>query len=186
MFNWTTTTLINEMPFVNDAEKAQGKLRIGKHLFEKRWVESIRKAEGHDYELCEVTLDMNKVATAVAGAQVARLYIYVGLGNINFPVLLNRQRNSKEKRCDSMNSVQIWRKKQKKAERPRITLRPRPDQEPAIPNANRSIRQDRAEKRHNLTGHSSPKGYGINVFTWSVLDVFAVKCEQFSISHCHY
>ena len=38
-------------------------------------------------------------------------------------------------------------KKAKKAERPRITLRPRPDQEPAIPNANRSIRQDRAEKK---------------------------------------
>lgn len=79
MFNWTTTTLINEIPFVNDSEKAKGRVRIGKHLFEKRWVESIRKAEGHDYELCEVTLDMNKVATAVAGAQVARLYIYVGL-----------------------------------------------------------------------------------------------------------
>ena len=76
MFNWTTTTLINEMPFV----KVDGnKLRIGNKLFEKRWVESIRKAEGHDYELCEVTLDMAKVATAVAGAQVARLYIYVGL-----------------------------------------------------------------------------------------------------------
>ena len=76
MFNWTTTTLINKLPsYKVDGEK----VRIGKHLFEKRWVESIRKAEGHDYELCEVNLDMDKVATAVAGAQVARLYIYVGL-----------------------------------------------------------------------------------------------------------
>ena len=45
MFNWTTTTLINEIPF-NNVEK-EGVLRIGKHLFEKRWVENIRKAEGH-------------------------------------------------------------------------------------------------------------------------------------------
>ena len=49
MFNWTTTTLINEIPF-NHVEK-EGKLRIGKHLFEKRWVENIRKAEGHKMEL---------------------------------------------------------------------------------------------------------------------------------------
>lgn len=76
MFNWTTTTLINELPFFNVEE---GKLRIGKYLFEKRWVESIRKAVGHNYELCEATLDMTKVATAVGDAKVARLYIYVGL-----------------------------------------------------------------------------------------------------------
>ena len=50
MFNWTTTTLINEIPFI---KKENGKLRIGKHLFEKRWVENIRKAEGHIMELCE-------------------------------------------------------------------------------------------------------------------------------------
>lgn len=78
MFNWTTTTLINEIPFTKvDGEK----LRIGKHLFEKRWVESIRKAEGHKMELCEATLDLATVKTAVdaAKATVARLYIYVGL-----------------------------------------------------------------------------------------------------------
>jgi hypothetical protein len=85
MFNWTTTTLINEMPFVNDTEKAQGKLRIGKHLFEKRWVESIRKAKGHNFELCEAELDLATVKTEIdkiAEAKrptVARLYIYVGL-----------------------------------------------------------------------------------------------------------
>lgn len=85
MFNWTTTTLINKMPFINDTEKAQGKLRIGKHLFEKRWVESIRKAKGHDFELCEAELDLSTVKTAIdaiAEAKrptVARLYIYVGL-----------------------------------------------------------------------------------------------------------
>lgn len=74
MFNWTTTTLINEIPFT----KVEGdKLRIGKHLFEKRWVESIRKAEGHNYELCEATLDLSKVTLGTA--KVARLYIYVGL-----------------------------------------------------------------------------------------------------------
>ena len=76
MFNWTTTTLINEIPFT----KVDGnKLRIGKHLFEKRWVESIRKAVGHPMELCKATLDMTKVKTAIADAKVARLYIYVGL-----------------------------------------------------------------------------------------------------------
>ena len=76
MFNWTTTTLINEIPFT----KVDGnKLRIGKHLFEKRWVESIRKAVGHPMELCKATLDMAKVKTAIADAKVARLYIYVGL-----------------------------------------------------------------------------------------------------------
>lgn len=78
MFNWTTTTLINEMPFV----KAEGnKLRIGKHLFEKRWVESIRKAEGHKPVICSAALDMTAVKTKLdaAKATVARLYLYVGL-----------------------------------------------------------------------------------------------------------
>lgn len=76
MFNWTTTTLINELPYIN-VEEAGKKLRIGKHLFEKRWVESIRKAEGHNYELCEATVDLSKVDLGTA--TVARLYIYVGL-----------------------------------------------------------------------------------------------------------
>ena len=78
MFNWTTTTLINEMPFV----KAEGeKLRIGKHLFEKRWVESIRKAEGHKHTICAATIDMEAVKAKLdtAKASVARLYLYVGL-----------------------------------------------------------------------------------------------------------
>ena len=78
MFNWTTTTLINEMPFVK-ADAEGNKLRIGKHLFEKRWVESIRKAEGHAMELCEVSIDMDAVKTALGEAKVARLYLYVGL-----------------------------------------------------------------------------------------------------------
>ena len=74
MFNWTTTTLINEMPFV----KADGdKLRIGNKLFEKRWVESIRKAEGHKMELCEAKVNLADVS--FGNANVARLYIYVGL-----------------------------------------------------------------------------------------------------------
>ena len=74
MFNWTTTTLVNELPFY----KVDGsKVRIGKHLFEKRWVESIRKAEGHDYKLCKATVDLSKVDFGTA--KVARLYIYVGL-----------------------------------------------------------------------------------------------------------
>lgn len=75
MFNWTTTTLINELPFIN--EEATGKLRIGKHLFEKRWVESIRKAEGHNFELCSAKLDLSQVD--LGDATIARLYIYVGL-----------------------------------------------------------------------------------------------------------
>lgn len=76
MFNWTTTTLINELPHIK--EEMGGKaLRIGKHLFEKRWVESIRKAEGHNYELCEAQLDLSKVDFGTA--KVARLYIYVSL-----------------------------------------------------------------------------------------------------------
>ena len=78
MFNWTTTTVINEMPFIK-ADETKGTLRIGKHLFEKRWVENIRKAKGHSMELCEATLDLARVKEAVGDAQVARLYIYVGL-----------------------------------------------------------------------------------------------------------
>lgn len=78
MFNWTTTTLINEIPF-NGVEMGGKALRIGKHLFEKRWVENIRKAEGHKMELCKAELDMEKVKSAVGENTVARLYIYVGL-----------------------------------------------------------------------------------------------------------
>lgn len=85
MFNWTTTTLVNEIPanFVYDKDK--GVVRIGKHLFEKRWVENIRKAEGKTVELCEANLDLAKVKDAITNndatknASVARLYIYVGL-----------------------------------------------------------------------------------------------------------
>lgn len=83
MFNWTTTTLVNELPnsevFYKDSEKTQpaGKVRIGKHLFEKRWVEAIRKAEGHSMELCETWLNLDGID--FKGATVARLYIYVGL-----------------------------------------------------------------------------------------------------------
>ena len=87
MFNWTTTTLINEIPenfMVNPVDKDKNpitdRLRIGKHLFEKRWVESIRKAEGKTVELCSASLDMAKVKEALpADTKVARLYIYVGL-----------------------------------------------------------------------------------------------------------
>jgi hypothetical protein len=76
MFNWTTTTLINELPFI----KADGeKLRIGNKLFEKRWVENIRKAEGHKMELCEATVDMTEIAKVLGDAKIARLYIYVGV-----------------------------------------------------------------------------------------------------------
>lgn len=75
MFNWTTTTLINEIP--SNKVVKEGVLRIGKHLFEKRWVESIRKAKGHKMELCEATVDLSKVN--LGDATVARLYIYVGL-----------------------------------------------------------------------------------------------------------
>lgn len=75
MFNWTTTTLINEIP--NNQVVKEGVLRIGKHLFEKRWVECIRKAEGHKMELCEATVDLSEVD--LGDATVARLYIYVGL-----------------------------------------------------------------------------------------------------------
>ena len=79
MFNWTTTTLINEIP--NNAVVKENVLRLGKHLFEKRWVESIRKAVGHQPTICEAALDMTKVKEALdkAEAKVARLYLYVGL-----------------------------------------------------------------------------------------------------------
>jgi hypothetical protein len=74
MFNWTTTTLINKLPFY----KVEGeKVRIDKYLFEKRWVESIRKATGHDFKLCEAKVDLSKIE--FGSAKVARLYIYVGL-----------------------------------------------------------------------------------------------------------
>lgn len=76
MFNWTTTNLINEIPS-NLAVEGSGKLRIGKYLFEKRWVETIRKAEGKKEEICELNLDLSKVS--FGEAEIARLYIYVGL-----------------------------------------------------------------------------------------------------------
>ncbi len=79
MFNWTTTTLINELPENFIKNFGDDKLRIGKHLFEKRWVESIRKAEGKTVEICEAKLDMNKVKTAMGENKVARLYLYVSL-----------------------------------------------------------------------------------------------------------
>jgi hypothetical protein len=85
MFNWTTTTLINELPekfmeqpLDKNKEVISDKLRIGKQLFEKRWVESIRKAEGHSAELCEYRLNLGGVSFE-EGATIARLYIYVGL-----------------------------------------------------------------------------------------------------------
>ena len=84
MFNWTTTTIINKLPHLA-LEKGGKALRIGNKLFEKRWVESIRKAEGHEYELCEAQLDLSAVKTAIDALAadkkptVARLYIYVGL-----------------------------------------------------------------------------------------------------------
>lgn len=74
MFNWTTTTLVNELPFI---KKEDGKVRIGKYLFEKRWVENIRKAEAQTVELCEATLDLSKIS--FGESKIARLYVYVGL-----------------------------------------------------------------------------------------------------------
>ena len=76
MFNWTTTTIVNTLL---NMEAVGEKLRIGNKLFEKRWVESIRKAEGKTMELCKATINMNTVKTAIGTSQVARLYIYVGL-----------------------------------------------------------------------------------------------------------
>ena len=78
MFNWTTTTFINELPHIA-SEKGGQALRIGNKLFEKRWVESIRKAEGHNYELCEAKVDLTALEAELKGYNVARLYIYVGL-----------------------------------------------------------------------------------------------------------
>jgi hypothetical protein len=83
MFNWTTTTFINEIPDNFIHELGGNKLRIGKYIFEKRWVESIRKAVGHAHTLCQIKVDMetvkSKITTASADAKVARLYLYVGL-----------------------------------------------------------------------------------------------------------
>jgi hypothetical protein len=79
MFNWTTTTLINELP--NTLVNGE-KVRIGKHLFEKRWVESIKKAPGQKEAICKAELDLAKVYEALSAKPdaipaVARLYIYV-------------------------------------------------------------------------------------------------------------
>lgn len=86
MFNWTTTTFINELPekfIAQPVDKAgspiAGRLRIGDKLFEKRWVESIRVAEGHDYELCKAQVDLTVLEETLKDHNVARLYIYVGL-----------------------------------------------------------------------------------------------------------
>lgn len=76
MFNWTTTTIVNELPKI--FSEGNG-VRIANKLFEKRWVESIRKAEGKTMELCKATINMSTVKTAIGTSQVARLYIYVGL-----------------------------------------------------------------------------------------------------------
>lgn len=78
MFNWTTTTIINKLPHLA-LEKGGKALRIGNKLFEKRWVESIRKAEGHEHELCEAQVDLNALEEKLKDHNVARLYIYVGL-----------------------------------------------------------------------------------------------------------
>lgn len=78
MFNWTTTTFINELPHIV-SEKNGKALRIGNKLFEKRWVESIRKAEGHNYELCEAKVNLSALQETLKDYNVARLYIYVGL-----------------------------------------------------------------------------------------------------------
>ena len=81
MFNWTTTTLINELPENFIKNFGDDKLRIGKHLFERRWVESIRKAKGNKPVICSAELDLTAVKTLLdsANATVARLYIYVSL-----------------------------------------------------------------------------------------------------------
>lgn len=79
MFNWTTTTIINELSENLIKDLGNNKLRIGKHLFERKWVESIRKAKGKNVKLCEASLNMETVKSAVGNATVARLYIYVGL-----------------------------------------------------------------------------------------------------------
>jgi hypothetical protein len=83
MFNWTTTTFINEIPENFIHELGENKLRIGKHIFEKRWVESIRKAVGHTHELCQMDIDMSSVRASIQSAsttaKVARLYLYIGL-----------------------------------------------------------------------------------------------------------
>lgn len=76
MFNWTTTTIVNELPKI--FSEGNG-VRIANKLFEKRWIESIRKAEGKTMELCKATINMSTVKTAIGTSQVARLYIYVGL-----------------------------------------------------------------------------------------------------------
>jgi hypothetical protein len=80
MFSWTTTTLINEIPenFIKSINDGKA-LRIGKHIFEKRWVESIRKADGQKEELCEATLNLETVKTAMDTSDIGRLYIYIGL-----------------------------------------------------------------------------------------------------------
>lgn len=81
MFNWTTTTFINKLPHITEENvgKRNAALRIDNKLFEKRWVESIRKAEGHNYELCEAQVDLTALEATLQDYNVARLYIYVGL-----------------------------------------------------------------------------------------------------------
>ena len=76
MLNWTNTTIVNELPKI--FSEGNG-VRIANKLFEKRWVESIRKAEGKTMELCKATINMSTVKTAIGTSQVVRLYIYIGL-----------------------------------------------------------------------------------------------------------
>ena len=75
-----------------------------------------------------------------------------------------RQNNSKSNRR-FMNCVNCQGKfRSKKSRIPLPALRPRPDQEPAVPNTNRSTRQDHAEKRAQSHWTQFTRGYSSNVF----------------------
>jgi len=87
----------------------------------------------------------------------------------------------------SMNSVeQRIRSENKKAEHSRVALHPRSDQEPPSTmqiGAPGKIMQKKAQSHWTQFTCSA---WQKTFFTWSVSDVFAVRCEQFSISRCHY
>ena len=113
---------------------------------------------------------------------ITQIYFYLIFCSFMF-CCIKLQTNSRTKRRYSMNNVLRMNFRQQKSRTLPIALRPRPDQEPATPNANRSIRQDYAKGTISLdTIHLG--GRQKTIFTWSVLDVFAVKCEQLSISRC--
>jgi hypothetical protein len=104
MFNWTTTTILNSLKDLTTgadlvkvwkgAEAGDGDLKAGfsgsypvikikrDYTFESRYIAKIYKAYASDPTLCEITVDCDKISSAIAAADRpahVRLSFYVAL-----------------------------------------------------------------------------------------------------------